>query len=68
MTHHHGVEITPDLPLQTVIDIRDGLKSGDIKLSFGAGVEMTADVAAWRDEVTAQLINAYEAELSRRRS
>lgn len=68
MTHCHGVQITADLPIETVVDIRDGLKSGKIKLSFGADVEVTAEVAAWRDEITAQLIDAYEAELARRRS
>lgn len=68
MSHDWGVKVGADLPTETIMEIRDGLKSGEITLGFDGMVEMTPQVMAWQQEVTEQMISAYDAELQRRRS
>lgn len=68
MNHDWGVSVSEGLPTETIIEIRDGLKSGEIRLEFADFVEITPEVAKWQEEVTEQMIAAYDAELHRRLS
>jgi len=71
VSHDWGVKVAADLPTETLIEIRDGLKSGRIALEFVK--YLTPDVpgqqtASWIREITSQMIMAYDTELARRRS
>ena len=68
MAHDWGTVIPPDLPTETIIQIRDGLRSGEISVGFDPRVPVIPEMDEWRREVTAQLLAAYDAELKRRRS
>jgi hypothetical protein len=53
-------KVPRDLPLAEVIEIRDGLKSGEIRLTFAEHVRITPEIKNWQRICTEQLIAAYE--------
>jgi hypothetical protein len=58
--------IDPNLSLDAVVEIRDGLLSGRIRLHFDDAVEVTPALECWRKQATATILAAYEAEIDRR--
>lgn len=68
MSRDWGVLVPGGLPIEQIVELRDGLKSGQIKISIGETIERTAEIDSWMRELTEQMIAAYDRELQRRRS
>jgi hypothetical protein len=68
MSHDWGAKVPDDLPLEHIVEIRDGLRSGEIKIVVEDDVKRTPEVEAWLAECTQQLIVAYDNEIRKRTS
>jgi hypothetical protein len=61
-------DIPPELSISQLVEIRDGLKSGEISLSFSDEVQVTEEIEKWRLIVTGQLIAEYDRQIRLRAS
>lgn len=68
MAHDWGFKVPADLPTEQVFEIRDKLRSGEMTANFGDTVAEHPKMDEWRREINEQMLVAYEAEASRRRS
>lgn len=61
-------DVPAELSIGEMIEIRDGLKSGDISLTFSSDVQVTDEIEQWRLIVTNQLIAEYDRQIRARAS
>ena len=68
MTDNLCLAACEHLSTEQIIEIRDGLKSGEIKLELDGGIPLTPEVERWLEESKAAMIEAYDLILARRLS
>lgn len=68
MPHDWGVTVHAHVSTEQVIEIRDMLRSGEMKIEFDLDVPITPEIESWRRELTEQMLAAYEREVVRRQS
>ena len=51
MSHDWGTSVPAELPIETMIEIRDGLRTGTIKIDLPASVEKHELAEEWRSEL-----------------
>lgn len=57
----------PHLPLSMLLDLRDGFRSGEIRLVIEGGRKLTPLVNHWLAECNGAMLTAFETELKQRR-